>query len=379
MPKLIDTTLREGEQASGVGFSPVVRQRIVAGLAAAGVDEIELGAAVAAGSEPGLKELMAFARNAFPGRVFSLWSRCRAEDIRRAARIGISRLSLSLPVSRVLLQKKMGRDLDWAMAEVQKCIALALRLKIPEISLGLEDATRSRPEDVLQLALAGRSAGAFRVRLADTVGIADPGSLAGLVGGLTGRGLEIGVHCHNDFGMATANTIAAGAAGAKWGDVTILGLGERAGNSRLEEVAGFLNLRYGRQDYDLAAILALAREVAATLGLSLDGRRPLLGESLFVCESGIHQHGLEVDPESYSPYSPELVGQRWRMDLGAGCGRHGVLASLGRLGVAPPDRRTLQSLWLRIRALAGELGRPLSDLELLQLLADYPETAAGAG
>ena len=368
MPKLVDTTLREGGQSAGVYLSLAMQKKIIADLVAAGLDEIELGAAAAMENGSDLDRLCAFARSRFPDQAFSLWARCRPEDVRRAAATGVKRLSLSIPVSDLLLQKKMGKNLAWASIEIQKCVELAFALGVREVSLGLEDASRAQPESIAAVAAAARQAGVFRIRLADTVGVAEPAALMQMIAALLDCGMEIGVHCHNDYGMATANSIAALSAGAQWADATILGLGERAGNCRLEEVAAYLVMQKHLEKFDLPILLSLARNLASELRETLDSRRPLLGKSLFVCESGIHQHGLQIDAATYSPFAPETVGQQWLLPVGASCGRHGLIANLNRLGVALPDKQGLKRLWDQVRSRAAHQGRPLDDRELLQLL-----------
>ena len=368
MPRLIDTTLREGEQTPGLHLSLAAKKRIYAGLARIGIDEIEMGVATAANFD--LPALARYASRHFPLQPSSLWCRCREEDIRFAATLRPGVLSLSIPASDLHLKKKFGKDRAWAGAKAAASIELALSLGIKKVALGLEDASRADRQFIAELAEIAREAGAFRLRLADTVGIADPALMAELVDLAGGRGLEVAVHCHNDFGMATANTIQAFGAGAAWGDVTILGLGERAGNSRLEEVLAYLVLQKGVEKYKVAELVKLCRYVAKETGRQIPSHQPLLGSAIFSCESGIHQHGILADPATYEPFAPELVGTKRKLLVGAGSGRHGLAAALHRLGLAKQDESDLHYLWQRIRTKAAHLRRPLHDHELYQLATD---------
>jgi homocitrate synthase NifV len=176
MPRLIDTTLREGEQTPGLHLCLTAKKRLFAGLTKTGVDEIELGMASAA--NPDLAELVSFADTHFPLQPFSLWCRCRKEDIRLAASLRPSVLALSIPTSDLHLKKKLKRDRAWASAQVATSIRLALALGVPKVALGLEDASRADHGFLVEITEIARGAGAFRIRIADTVGIADPAMIA---------------------------------------------------------------------------------------------------------------------------------------------------------------------------------------------------------
>lgn len=365
IPALIDTTLREGGQTAGLCLSLTVKKCIVAGLVAAGIDEIELG--VANEECRDVKVLCDYVGRKFPQQAWSLWCRCRPADIRFAATLAPRVLSLSIPASDRQLAGKFGRGRSWALDRAVQAIHLARSLGIERVSLGLEDASRAHQPFLGDLARAACKAGAFRLRLADTVGIADPDLMAELVQGVAGAGLQVAVHCHNDFGMATANTMAAFGAGAQWGDVTLLGLGERAGNSRTEEVMAYLAIRQAVTKYKVAELLELCRRVARLTNQQITARRPLLGSAIFDCESGIHQHALLKEPALYEPYSPALVGGRRTLVMGAGSGRHALAAALDHLGLPRPTAADLHHLWQRMRAMATLLRRPLTSGELRAL------------
>ena len=365
MAQIIDTTLREGEQAPGVFFSLKAKKKILTGLAGLGVDEVEIGIAAPGNSD--LAPLCGFIRATLPQQRFSLWCRCREEDIHFAAGLRPSVLALSIPASDLHLTKKLGKNRDWAVRLLQQSIKTALKAGIPRIAVGLEDATRAESDFVRQLAQAAYSAGAFRLRLADTVGIADPTKIMTMLSCFKGINMELGVHCHNDFGMATANSITGLEHGATWADVTILGLGERAGNSRLEEVLSYLVFQKKTGKYNPAGLRELSDYVARKTAKEISPTRPILGSKLFTCESGIHLQGLMADPATYEPYDPEFVGHRRKILIGSKSGRRSIAATLKRLGLPRLEDATLTLVTKRIRSHAGKRKRPLDDHEIVRL------------
>ncbi|MBU1232482.1 MAG: hypothetical protein KKD01_12635 [Proteobacteria bacterium] len=363
--KIIDTTLREGEQSPGVFFDLAVKKKIIDGLARLGVDEIEIGVASQENSD--LQALAYYIRSMHPQQAFSLWCRCQETDILYGASLRPVCLALSIPASDLHLEKKLGKDREWAVQRLRQSISQALAAGVPRVAVGLEDASRAEPQFVLELARAAEEAGAFRLRLADTVGICTPSSIIRLLEGFDGLRLELGIHCHNDFGMATANTITGLDHGAVWGDVTLLGLGERAGNSRLEEVLAFLTLQKKTGAYNLNGLPELSRMVARESGQEIAPSRPIIGENLFCCETGIHLQGIMADPATYEPFDPELIGARRTLLIGRKAGRRSIAATLCRLGLPRIDEAGLACLTRRVRSLAAAHERSLADHEIRQL------------
>jgi homocitrate synthase NifV len=358
--KIIDTTLREGAQAPGVCFTAAARRSIIAGLTQVGIDEIELGAA--SPLHTWLPELISDARDLCGSRCrLALWCRCKDEDIAFAAACRPDLLSLSLPASDRHLAERLRKDRSWARQTLARSIRLALSLGIPHISVGLEDASRAELDFVIELTTIAEASGAGRIRLADTVGICSPGSIAALVQAVTGAvSLPVGVHCHNDFGMATANSIAALEAGATSLDATVLGLGERAGCCRLEEAAGYLALVQGNRRYKPEHLPALCQTVAEAAGRCIAASHPLVGAEIFTCESGLHQHGLSVCPETYEPYAPERVGGKRSLRFGAKTGFRAVALQLEKHGLRYNDHE--------IRRLTQQLRNSSTALSVSELL-----------
>jgi homocitrate synthase NifV len=362
---LIDSTLREGEQTPSVVFTDKDKYNIIEGLYRVGVDEIELGIATPVNAY--LPRLVKEARKRTAGSCrLSLWCRCKAEDIAFAATCSPDLLALSIPVSDPHIRERLGKDRAWISRTLASSIQQALAAGIPAVSAGLEDASRADTAFLLATAKIAEQHGATRIRLADTVGICSPARMTTLVRTLKGAvTLPLAVHCHNDFGMATANSVAALEAGADCLDATVLGLGERAGNCRLEEVIGYLALVLGEKRYHPEFLPELCRFVAETAGRDIADNHPLVGSAIFTCESGLHQHGLTVNPDMYEPYAPERVGGTRRLRFGKKTGTRAVQMQLHKAGLRLNDMQ-IKDLISRIRS--G--GQVLNQEQLLRFAAE---------
>jgi homocitrate synthase NifV len=366
--EIIDTTLREGEQTPGVRFTPVAKRRIIDNLVKIGISEIELG--IASRFHPCTRLLLEHCRKNHPTLRVSLWSRCHREDIDTAAALRPDILSLSIPVSDIHLEKRLGKDRKWALNTMTSAILYA-KEKGLQPAIGFEDASRANLAFVVRLAKTAEKLGAVRIRLADTVGIAAPNDMIHIVRKMAKaltRSL-VAVHTHNDFGMATANAIAALTAGARCVDTVILGLGERSGCASLEEVVGYLSLVKGYDSLHAEFLKPLAQFVANTTGMSIAGNRPILGDKIFTCETGLHLQGLYRDPATYEPYTPEKVGGKRHLLLGPKCGRRAIIAHLCEIDRKFTTTEPPESIIQLIRQATSDAGRPLADQELRHLLS----------
>ncbi|MGL1932526.1 MAG: hypothetical protein OCC45_12340 [Desulfotalea sp.] len=364
--KLVDTTLREGEQTPGLIFSIEQKKEIVSKLLLSGVDEIELGIASPCSTE--LPTLINYCCNYFDENRFSLWARCMQKDIDFAASCKIKKISLSIPASDLHLHDKMNKSRAWAAETLKASIAYARKRGLL-VAVGFEDATRADITFLKDMAQIAEKMGAFRIRLADTVGIASPGKISDLVQAVHSvlSTCEVGVHTHNDFGMATGNAIAAFESNASWADGAMLGLGERTGCAPLEQLVAYLELVCGDLIKQIKPLKDLAEYLARTPSISINKRAPILGSDIFICETGLHLHGLFKEPKTYEPYPPEKVGARRKLMIGAKSGKYAIQKQMQLLGEDKLSKPVLEKCVKMVRQSALDLGRSLSNDELLSI------------
>ncbi|RZB31888.1 MAG: homocitrate synthase NifV [Desulfobacteraceae bacterium Eth-SRB1] len=364
MKGIVDSTLREGEQTANVYFDLTEKLRIIDLLIKVGVDEIELGIA-AQNSE--IDKLIKEAGKLAGCPKLALWCRCLPKDIEESLKLCPDILAISIPVSDIHIKQKLDKDRKWALARVCEGIRQAKNLSSCYLSLGLEDASRADMDFVEEVCLLAEKEGINRIRFADTVGIMDPILMFETIMRLRNRlGIDIGVHTHNDFGMATANVISALAAGADFADVTVNGLGERAGNAVLEEVVGFLEKRKGTDKYNLKRLRPLSEYVAKVSGISLSPRKPVVGKDIFTCESGIHIDGLVKNPSNYEPYDPSEVCLERKFLIGKKAGENALRHKLQSLGIKTEDYQ-MERVLRRVKKESTTLMTSLADDKLLQI------------
>ena len=363
MKGIVDSTLREGEQAAHVYFDLPEKLRIIDLLIKVGVDEIELGIAM---QGPEVEELLKEAGKLAGCPKLALWCRCLPGDIEQSVRLCPDVLAMSIPVSDIHIKNKLGRDRKWVLARVCEGIRQVRNSSSCYLSLGLEDASRAEPDFVDEVCLLAEKEGINRIRFADTVGIMDPPAIFDAISRLRSLlSIDIGVHTHNDFGMATANAVSALAAGADFADVTVNGLGERAGNAVLEEVVGFLAKRKGTDKYNLKRLRPLSEYVAKVSGIPLSSRKPVVGKDIFTCESGIHIDGLIKNPSNYEPFDPAEVSLQRKFLIGKKTGRSALRHKLKSLGTNTEDR-LLEKLLMKVKNESSRLKTSFSDKELLR-------------
>jgi len=363
--RVLDTTLREGCQRWRVYFPFKVKKGIAKRLIELGVEEIEIGVV----GEEKLKDLILSVRKLAENIKLSVWLRLKKEDIEKAAKLPEVGFNLGVPVSHIHLERRLRLSFEELFKRVEDLIGLASRYS-PCVTLGLEDASRAEKELIFQICKIALSSGAKRIRISDTLGIFTPLKLASLVKELKKKfpKAEIGFHGHNDFGLATANAITALIAGADWVDVSVLGLGERAGIAPLEEVVVYLYFQKNKTHYRIDLLPKLSRYVASYAGEVISEFKPVIGRKLFYCESGLHVEGLKKAPELYEPFPPEALGLKRKLSLGAKSGRAAVKALLKEWKLKFPEEK-LEFLVKKVRNLALKLKRPLDKQDLKNLLA----------
>lgn len=300
-PFLIDTTLRDGEQAPGVAFTVEEKFETARLLHLLGVDEVEAGTP-AIGSE----EQEAIRRIASGGFRFRTSSWCRAieKDIAQAATLGTTSINISLPVSDIQLAS-LEKSKSWVMHQLNTCIRQAKGL-FAYVTMGAQDATRSDLSFLVEYIDAAFTAGADRLRIADTVGMAAPLDVANLFRLLKGHfpSGEFEFHAHNDLGMATANTITALQSGAACVSATINGIGERAGNAALEEIIAWMHHTGVSSGINTSVIAKLCRYVSHISQVTPADQKPVTGNNAFRHESGIHTFALRKNPSTYQALNP---------------------------------------------------------------------------
>jgi isopropylmalate/homocitrate/citramalate synthase len=332
-----DTTLRDGEQTVGVVLDPEQKLEIARGLADAGVERIEAGF-----PRVSEEDYEAVRRIAGAGLSAEIWGFSRAvhADVEALVELGVRASVIEAPISELKLNA-LGVDRESMLERIVYAISYAAERGITVAFFGVDGTRADRDyfETVYKTAV---EAGAREVVVVDTLGIASPDVVAMLVGRTrewVGPDVPIHFHGHNDFGLATANAVAAVRFGARWIHGTVNGMGERAGNANIGEVALALRALYGVETaLDLGRMRALAERVRELSGYELEPWKPLVGENLFRRESGAVASQFH-DPPSIEPYSSELVGAERSIVLGKKSGVDSIRIKLEELGLDVPEER----------------------------------------
>ncbi|MDA7746862.1 homocitrate synthase [Psychromonas sp.] len=362
MVTINDTTLRDGEQTAGVSFTRTEKVALAEMLFKAGVHHLEVGIP-AMGEEECLT--IAAIRHALPEGTLMGWCRANKNEIKRAAELQLDWVDISIPSSVQMIEHKLKLNKLSLLRKMQACIHYAVSLGL-QVCIGCEDASRAELDFLIEIAQLGAEAGAQRLRYADTLGLLEPFTVYEQVKTLiASQPLAIEIHCHDDLGLATANTLAAIKAGAQFANTTVVGLGERAGNAPLEEVVTALYQCYQENTgIQLSALPALCKAVSKAARRPVGKQKSLVGAHVFTHESGIHVDGLLKDVRNYQGLDPQLLGRHHKLVLGKHSGIGAVQAVFSRIGVSLNQLQTSQLL-SAVQAFAIDRKRNPSDKELL--------------
>lgn len=362
-----DTTLREGEQSPGVAFSGDEKVEIVRLLTELGVRAVEVGTPAMGGPEAdAIKRLVA---EALPIRLIG-WNRGRKSDLDASFECGVDSVHIGLPASDHHLEQKFEKTREWVVETMQELVAYA-KEQGAWVSVSAEDVGRADAEFLVEYAKATAEAGADRLRMSDTIGVLDPFKAVELFRHISESvSLPLQAHMHNDFGLATANTLAAVKGGARHVHVTVNGLGERAGIGALDEVVLGLERHLGIETgIRKEGLRELADFVARASGRPIPPSKPVTGDAVFAHESGIHVEGVLKVPEAFEPIDPASVGGAREIVIGKHSGSGSVQYVLAEQGI-DVERGDLGQVVEAVRYEATKQKRALSAEELLAIYED---------
>jgi len=376
---IFDTTLRDGEQSPGASMTKDEKVRIAKALEKLGVDVIEAGFAVS--SQGDFDAVQAIANTVKESRICSL-SRAVKGDIEAAAQAlkgaEAGRIHTFIATSQIHMKYKLQMEPDQVMDQAIAAVKLA-RGFIDDVEFSLEDASRTEFDFMCQITEAVINAGASTINLPDTVGYTDPGEYGAMIERLLNTVPNadkaiFSVHCHNDLGLAVANSLAAVKAGARQVECTINGLGERAGNASLEEIVMAIRTRKDifpvQTDIDTTQIVPISRLVSSVTGFPVQPNKAIVGANAFAHESGIHQDGILKLRETYEIMRAEDVG--WstnKLSLGKLSGRAAFAARLEELGINFESKDDFNQAFTRFKDLADKK-REIFDEDLQALVSD---------
>jgi 2-isopropylmalate synthase len=364
--RIFDTTLRDGEQSPGVSINPEQKLQIALKLDQLGVDAIEAGFPIVS-----LGEMHAVRNIKKSGLTAEICGLARAldSDIDSVIECDLDYVHTFIATSDIHMRYKLNMTPDQVIQKAVKAVEYAKSHGL-KVEFSAEDATRSDMTFLTDVFAAVVEAGADRIDVPDTVGYATPEYISGLISIISKRvTVPISLHCHNDFGLAVANSIAGVNAGAACAHVTVNGLGERAGNASLEEFVMALQCLYKKEhNIHTKLLYETSRSVSNIMGMAVQANKAIIGENAFGHESGIHTHGILNNPMTYEPIDPEMVGRKRWLQAGKHAGAHGIRAMLRDFGIECTEVQ-LREIVEKQKNIADR-GRSISTAELLSIAGE---------
>jgi 2-isopropylmalate synthase len=361
--RIFDTTLRDGEQTPGVSLTMEDKIEIARQLSKLGVDVIEAGSPMSSeGEKRVVKEIAAAG---LESEICGL-ARATQSDIDAAIDCDVDVVHVFIPTSPVQMKYAVNMTPEQVLSATVDHVEYVKKHGL-KCEFSPMDATRSEPRFLKQVCQAAEKAGADMLNIPDTVGIMIPKTMHKLIEDVRKAvKMPISVHCHDDFGMAVANSLAAVEAGATQVHATINGLGERAGNASLEEVVMALHMIYKlKTGINSRLLYSTSRMVATLTGIFVQANKAIVGENAFAHESGIHTRGVTVKPLTFEPIKPESVGRTRKLVAGKLAGTRGIKAELQEIGIHPTEDQ-LKEIVQRVKEL-GDKGKMVTDADLLAL------------
>ncbi len=375
MEKIIinDTTLRDGEQTAGIVFSASEKILIAKMLGETGADEIEAGIAVMGGHEKkAIKEINELGLKA---KIVG-WNRAKMEDIYSSLDIGLKVIHISIPVSQIHMEYKLKKDFQYIKTSLIDILKI-LNKEGVQYSVGGEDSSRAEENTIIEIIKIAKEEGAYKYRYSDTVGMLNPLKTFENIKKLTSlfKDIIIEIHTHNDFGMASANSVSALKAGAGSLSGSISGIGERAGNCALEEVIAYFNFIENKKiKFDLIKAKNLAKLIAKITKRPMPVSKPIFGKNIFYHEAGIHTDGILKNPINYEAYPPEYVGAERKLLIGKHSGSAAIKYKLNKMGLQI-NNEDVKNILDIVKAESVKLKRCLSDKEVESIYNDYKTNA----
>ena len=363
--KVLDTTLRDGEQTPGVSLTSSEKLRIATKLDEIGVDFIEAGSAITSqGERESIKQITA---QGFNAEILS-FSRPLKIDIDYCLKCDVDAVNLVVPTSDLHIRDKLKSTREELLELSNNAIDYCKNHGLI-VELSAEDASRSDVDFLKSVYVNAIEHGADRICVCDTVGILTPDTSFELFTKLNDIDVPIACHCHNDFGLAVANTLSALKGGATEIHTTINGIGERAGNTSFEECVVSIDRLFSQfsTNIKINEIYDISKLVARLTGVYIQPNKAIVGENAFAHESGIHSDGIIKNSATYEPMTPELVGRTRKFVIGKHMGTHGLNSRLKELGLNVDDDQ-LQQICDNIKVLADK-GKTVTDVDL-QVIAD---------